>query len=154
MYKQENSYGCGMYAVANACNLKTFVTDERLELSKGVGNLTGKLDEWMKEDGLNFYMQPIFYDFMGDKIPEKIGEFKIEGEVLAMPLVFCVLLKDKGLSHMVGAHLDKQGRLFVYDSLRQEEFETTIIGMNDHYYSVFGLYGFADLDTGDYAFIS
>jgi len=154
VYKQKNSYGCGMYAVANACNLKTFVTPERLEISKGVGNLTGMLDRWMQSDGLTFYMQALYYDAKSDKIPSSYTEFSISGEILAMPLVFCVLLSEKGLSHMIGCHLDKLGSLYVYDSLKKDVFETTIIGLNDHYHSVFGMYGFCDIHTGEYAFIS
>ena len=33
-HKQKQPYGCGLYAVANACNLDNFITDERLEKSK------------------------------------------------------------------------------------------------------------------------
>lgn len=35
MIKQSTKYGCGMYAVANACNMPDFVTPDRLEASKG-----------------------------------------------------------------------------------------------------------------------
>jgi hypothetical protein len=42
MIKQKQPYGCGLYAVANACNLKNFITEERLEASKK-GNVIGQL---------------------------------------------------------------------------------------------------------------
>jgi len=41
-HKQKQPYGCGLYAVANACNLDNFITDERLEKSKN-GNVIGQL---------------------------------------------------------------------------------------------------------------
>ncbi len=37
-YKQNQPYGCGLCAVANACNLDNFITEERLEKSK-TGNV-------------------------------------------------------------------------------------------------------------------
>ena len=39
-HKQKQPYGCGLYAVANACNLDNFITEERLEKSKN-GNVIG-----------------------------------------------------------------------------------------------------------------
>lgn len=39
-HKQKQPYGCGLYAVANACNLDNFITPERLEKSKS-GNVIG-----------------------------------------------------------------------------------------------------------------
>ena len=47
-HKQKQPYGCGLYAVANACDLDNFITDERLEKSKN-GNVIGQLSKWMQE---------------------------------------------------------------------------------------------------------
>jgi hypothetical protein len=33
-HKQKQPWGCGLYAVANTCNLDNFITEERLEKSK------------------------------------------------------------------------------------------------------------------------
>ena len=46
-YKQDNPWGCGMYAVANACKLDNFVTDSRLQESKEHGNRIGQLSKWL-----------------------------------------------------------------------------------------------------------
>lgn len=152
-YKQTTPYGCGMYAVAHACNLENFVTDQRLEESRPFGNLTCQLDRWLSDDGINFYMQPLFYDGKATQISKEWHELKIQGEILAMPLVFCVTLSEGGLSHMVGAHLDKSGILFIYDSLKSEVYESTIEAIGENYNSVFGMFAFCDRNNGDYAFI-
>lgn len=54
-YKQNQPYGCGLYAVANACNLDNFITEERLEKSK-TGNVIGQLSKWMQDDGHPFIL--------------------------------------------------------------------------------------------------
>lgn len=152
-YKQTTPYGCGMYAVAHACNLDNFVTEKRLEESKAFGNLTCQLDKWMKEDDIKLYMQPLFYDGKAKDIPKHWHDLKIEGEVIAMPLVFCVTLSEGGLSHMIGAHLDKNGILYVYDSLKSDVYESTIDRLNESYHHIFGMFVFCDVNNGDYAFI-
>ena len=55
MLKQENGYGCGLYAVANALNYPNFVTDERIELSK-TGNNVAQLTRWLYEDGYDIFI--------------------------------------------------------------------------------------------------
>lgn len=153
MLKQKNPYGCGLYAVANACNLDNFATDDRVEASKSHGSSNGMLSKYLLEDGTGFYMQPLFYDAYADKLPKDQTEYKVTGDVLAFPLVLCCKLSENGLWHMIGAHLDRLGMLYVYDSLRDDVFETTLPEVHNYYHSVFGLYAFCDLNTGEYAFI-
>jgi len=154
MYKQKDGYGCGLYAVANACNLpESFITPERLEASRIPGSTNGGLSKLMQEDGFDFYMQPLFYDPNTKSLPETQTKYSVAGDVIAMPLVLCVTLSEGGLSHMIGAHLDKSGILHVYDSLKNEPFETTLDLIDLYYHSVFGIYSFCDIKNGDYAFL-
>jgi len=153
MYTQSEGYGCGMYSVANALNLSNYATDERLAESKKHGNLICHLNDWIKEDGHGVYLQPLFYDTHLNEIPKSWYDLSISGEVLAMPLIFCVTLTENGLSHMIAGQLDKEGRLFIKDSLKLHEYETTIKELSKKYHSVFGMYAFCDCINGNYAFI-
>lgn len=155
MYKQLQPYGCGLFAVANALNLgDDFVTEERFAASKGNGNLTGMLDRWLQESGKPFYMQPIFYDTTATKLPKHHVEYKPSGEkVVALPMVLCVRLSDEGLWHMVGVNVYPNGTAMLYDSLKSEPIQSTLAEINEMYESVFGLFVFCSVETGDYAFI-
>lgn len=154
MIKQTTPYGCGMYAVANSCNLPNFATPERLAKSEKYGNLTGRLDQWMQEDGFNFYMQPLFYDPKANKITPEQCDYSLSGNATSWPLVACVTLSEGGKSHMVAVNLFKGGVCLLMDSLRTEPITCSLIELNDLYHDVFGLFAFCCLDTGDYAFIS
>lgn len=153
MLKQSTPSGCGMYAVANALNMPEIATEERLKQCSEFGNMTGQLDKWIQEAGKSFYMQPLFYDGGANIIPDHHTSLSVEG-CICMPLVLCCTLSDGGLSHMIGASLMVNGVLVVYDSLKSEPFYTTLPEVHNHYNSVFGLFAFCDIHTGDYAFIS
>ena len=60
--KQENKYGCGLYAIANALQYKQIRTEERIELSKE-GNNIGQLNKWLIEDNLDVWVSVLKYDF-------------------------------------------------------------------------------------------
>jgi len=154
MLKQNQNYGCGMYAVANALNLPGFATPERLEKSKN-GNRNGQLSKWLQEDGNNFYIEVLYFDWNNKKLPETIFGYKATGEnVLFIPLLFEVKYTENGLQHMVAGKIDKDGKLYILDSLRPEIIETTLRGMNEIFECVFGMYHFAGVDCGEYVSIS
>lgn len=69
MLIQNQPYGCGLYAVANALNLDGFVTEERLESSKN-GVSTRMLSKWLEEDGHNFYIGELYYNLLGKRMPD------------------------------------------------------------------------------------
>jgi len=80
-HKQKQPYGCGLYAAANACNLDNFITDERLEKSKN-GNVIGQLSKWMQDDGHQFYIDSLYYNHVGKKLPTSALYYKPVGEGL------------------------------------------------------------------------
>lgn len=153
MMKQEHSYGCGLYAVANACNLPNFITPERLEASK-VGNVIGQLSKWMQDDGQPFYIDSLYYNHAGGKLPESALGYVPQGEsVNFLPVLINCKFSPEGRRHLVGGKIDKEGRLFLYDSLKEDIIETTLAEVNSMYYEVFGLFIFMGVDNGDYVFI-
>lgn len=152
-YKQSNPWGCGLYAVANACNLNDFITEERLELSKS-GNRIGQLSQWLKDDGHQFYIDVLYYNHLGKKLPRTSLYYRPLGdEIYFLPILINVRFSDDGKNHMVGGKISKDGTLYLYDSLQDEIVKTSLQKLNMRYHNVFGLFVFVGLENGNYCFI-
>lgn len=152
-HKQKQPWGCGLYAVANACNLDNFITEERLEKSK-TGNVIGQLSKWMQEDGHPFYIDTLYYNHVGKKLPKTALDYKPVGEgIHFLPVLITVRFSDEGKNHLVGGKIAKDGTLYLYDSLKDEMIETTMKQVNKMYHHVYGLFLFMGVETGDYVFI-
>lgn len=153
MYKQKNGYGCGLYAVANACNLDNFITEERLEKSKN-GNFIGQLSKWMQEDGHQVYIDALYYNHTGKKLPSSALHYAPKGDgVTNLPILLNVRYTDEGKNHIVGGKINKDGDLYLYDSLKKEMIKTTLAKANRMYHNVYGLFIFMSVENGDYVFM-
>ena len=153
MFKQKQGYGCGLYAVANACNLNNFITPERLEASK-TGNVIGQLSKWMQDDGHPFYIDTLYYNHTGKRMPASALHYVPMGEdVNFLPVLINVTYSENGKRHLLGGKIDKSGKLYLYDSLADEIEETTLAKVNRKYHTVFGLFLFMGVDDGSYVFI-
>lgn len=152
-HKQKQNWGCGLYAVANACNLDGFITEERLEKSK-TGNNIGQLSKWMQDDDNPFYIDVLYYDHLGEKLPEQALFYRPQGENdIYLPILLNVRYSSEGLNHMIGGKIAKDGTLYLYDSLKEEEVVTTLKEVNEMYHNVYGLFCFLGVENGDYVFI-
>jgi hypothetical protein len=153
IHKQKQPWGCGLYAVANACNLDNFITEERLEKSKK-GNTIGQLSKWMQEDGHPFYIDTLYYNHVGKKLPNTALNYKPVGEgIFFLPVLINVRFSDEGKNHLVGGKIDKECKLYLYDSLKEEMIETTMKKVNKMYHHVYGLFLLMGVDNGEYVFI-
>lgn len=153
MLKQNQPYGCGLYAVANACNLKNFVTDDRLEQSKK-GNVIGQLSKWLQDDGNPIYIDTLYYNHLGKKLPDSSTNYVPMGEGCDyLPVLLNVRFSDNGKNHLVGGKISKEGVLYLYDSLRDSIIETTLKKVNKMYHHVYGLFLFMSVEDGSYVFI-
>lgn len=153
MRKQKQPYGCGLYAVANACNLDNFITEERLEKSKN-GNVIGQLSKWMQDDGKPFYIDTLYYNHSGKKLPKSALGYKPEGEgITFLPVLINVRFSDEGKNHLIGGKISKDGTFYLYDSLKEDIIETTLSKVNRMYHHVYGLHLFMGVDDGSYVFI-
>lgn len=154
-HKQTKPYGCGLYSVANALNLDNFITEERLEISKK-GNNIGQLSKWLQDDGHNFYIEILYYNHTGKKLPNSALGYIPKGDsVVLLPIMINVRFSENGLNHMVGGKIDKEGNLYLYDSLKQDMIKTTLKKVNKMYHHVYGLFIFSGLNNDDgYVFIS
>lgn len=141
-----------MYAVANSLNIPDFCNADRLEKSKS-GNTIGQLSKWLWEDGIDVNIDVLFYDHHGEKIPSHFHKYTVS-ESEALPLLFNVRYCDGGRNHLIAGSLLKTGELIVYDSLKNDPVITTVEGVNDMYYQVYGMFLFMDSTTGEYIFLN
>lgn len=153
MRKQAGPYGCGLYAVANALNLDNFITEERLNFSKDHGNTIGQLSKWLQEDGNDFAIDVLYYNHVGEKLPEEALSYTPESNDY-LPVLINVQYSEKGKRHLVGGLIDNKGVLILIDSLSSDIEVTTMKEVNEKYKRVFGLFIFMDAMTGDYVFFN
>lgn len=153
MLKQLNAYGCGLYSVANSLNLKAFVTEKRLEESKE-GNNIGQLSKYLQEDGNDVYIEVLYYNHLGKKLPNSALSYVPIGENCNfLPILINVRYSENGKNHLVGGKIHKDGTLYLYDSLKDSVIETTLKEVNKMYHHVYGLFVFNSLNDKGYVFI-
>jgi len=151
-HKQKQGFGCGLYAIANACNLEDFVTEERLKISKEHGNNMGQLQAWLRDDNVNVYPSCLYYNHFGKNLPRDILCLRSSSSSAWIPIV--IHTRQEGdKNHLVGGHLGHDGKLHLMDSLKQKEVETTLAKVNKLYDYVYGLHVFSDVESGDFCFI-
>lgn len=148
MLTQKNGYGCGLYAVANALNLKNFVTDERLEDSKnGIGN--GKLNKLLFEDGFDIFIDVIYLDSQQNSLPENWCKLYSEKQGEILPILIQCKINEK--FHLMGAKLlNEAGKIELFDSLKTESIFCTLSDVNKMYENVFGIYSFNKIENSEY----
>lgn len=151
-HPQKNPWGCGIYAVAHALNIPDFITKERIEESKG-GTIIGHLNKYLQENDTGICIEALYYNHMGKKLPNLATEYIPEGEVDFLPVLINCRFSEEGKNHLVGGKIDKEGSLFLYDSLKPHVYKTTLAKVNHHYHHVYGLFVFMSVDTVDYVFM-
>lgn len=141
-FKQENGYGCGLYAVANIFQDKSFITEERLNESKN-GNHTGQLNKWLLEYGQDLYLEPFYFNNNGKKLPKWVCEMRPTGEnVFSIPILIDIQHSKDSRTHFVAAEITTTGTLIVIDSLKENIHLTTLRQFNKENYRVFGVWYF------------
>lgn len=139
-FKQENGYGCGLYALANALIKESIITPTRLIESK-TGNNLGQLNKWLLEDGYDLFLEPLYFSATENRLPQSICDLKPQGEgVLAIPVFIDVQITETSKMHFVAAEITKDGRLLVVDSLKDEPELTTLADYQEKFHRVFGLW--------------
>jgi hypothetical protein len=140
-FQQKKGYGCGVYALANTFNDASFITPQRLSQSKG-GNHTGQLSKWLIEQNKELYLEPFYFNSMGDKLPEWVCKMvPTEKWILSIPVLIDVQHSESSRTHFVAAEITNTGDLIVRDSLKIEPYITTLEQFNKDNYRVFGIWG-------------
>jgi len=155
MIKQKQTYGCGLYAVANALNLEGFITEERLGKSNCPDGVTiGQLSKYLQDDNLPISIEPLYYNTSAKKLPKAELLVQPQGiDVEYLPILIAVRYSHNSLNHLLGGKIDKGGILYLYDSLRDVEVKTTLKSLNSLYPIVYGLFYFKSLKEGKEIFI-
>lgn len=139
-FKQENGYGCGVYALANALIKESIITPRRLEESKK-GNNIGQLNKWLIEDGYDLFLEPLYFSATENRLPKSICDIHPKGDgVLGIPVFIDVQMTKSSKMHFVAAEITKEGTLLVIDSLKDEKEMTTLFEYQKRFYRVFGLW--------------
>ena len=138
--KQENAYGCGLYAIANIFQDESFITPARLDESKN-GNHTGQLNRWLLEYGQELYLEPFYFNSNGKRLPKWACDMKPDGEnIVSLPIFIDIQKTKNSKTHFVAAEITADGKLIVIDSLKDEPYITTIEQYNNDNYRVFGVW--------------
>lgn len=141
-FKQQNGYACGLYALANALIKESIIKQERLEESEN-GNHIGHLNKWLKEDGFELFIEPLYFSCTGKRLPKSICDLRPHGDgVLSLPVFIDVQATENSKMHFVTADITPTGQLLVIDSLKDEPELTTLAEYQKKFYRVFGLWNF------------
>lgn len=141
-FKQENAYGCGLYAIANTFQDEKFITTERLNQSKN-GNHTGQLNKWLLENGKDYFLEPVYFNAKGRKLPKWACKMIPFGDnVFSIPILIDVQYSKDSKLHFIAAEITITGDLIVIDSLRDYSYFTTLEQFNKENYRVFGVWYF------------
>lgn len=149
-HRQFKSYGCGVYAVANALNLDSFPNEERLK--EGQSNNIGQLSRWLQDDGTDYYIEILYYNHLGKKLPRSTFDYKPDNDNHLLPVLFAVRKTENSLNHLIAGKISNDGTLYLYDSLCENVIETKVSKINNMYEHVYGMYLFSNF-AGDYVFI-
>lgn len=146
-HKQTTGYGCGMYSVANALNLDSFATPERLEESR-TGNTIYQLNKWLDEDGYKWNIECLYHTSFtseetghGVNIPKEAQCYS-DSETKAIPILINVQ-NGNSKTHMIAAWLRKDN-LIVLDSLADDVVGITWDRLNTLYKFVYGIWVFQE----------
>lgn len=151
-FKQKNGYGCGVYAVANALNDESFITKNRLSVSKKGNNLY-QLSRWLVKDDKKFIIEPIYMNLVSElqPLPPKGFALKPNETHQYFPFLLDVSSSELGRKHLVGCFSDSNGVVTVMDSLKDEIFKVTWDNLisGSVYNFIIGIYGFSEIDRKD-----
>lgn len=147
-HKQTTPYGCGMYAVANALNLDSFVTEQRLEESID-GNTIYQLNRWLDTDGHNYNIECMYHTTFqnnetghGIVLPREC-EIHSDNENKTIPILLNVQKSEKAKTHLVAAWLTDKG-MIVVDSVKDDIIPTHWKDINSIYEFVYGIWIFQE----------
>ncbi len=148
-FKQTENYGCGLYAIANIFQDESFITQTRLIESKE-GNHIGQLNKWLLEYKQNLYLQPLFFNNQGKKIPKWVRKIRPNGEnVFSLPVLIDIQYTKNSKTHFVAGEILTTGDLILIDSSRNDVYFTTLDDLNKDNYRVYGVWYLRDYDNPD-----
>lgn len=148
-FRQTNPWGCGLYSVAHALGIKSFVTKHRVEVSKG-GNSIPKLTKWLFEDGHDYGIDVFFYDHMNKgKLPKETLSIRSDSEDFAFPVLIQVEYTERSKPHLIGGRIDHESNIYLFDSYSEYVEVVPLAELNGKYHFVTGMFCFSSLNYGN-----
>lgn len=144
-FKQTNGHNCGLYAIANAMNDSSIITDERLA-DGHKGQTLFLLNKYLSEDGKEFHLETLYKSMFNTKLPLEVDAYPSNPEQV-LPLLATVQLRDGGVNHMITLRVFSNKIIQVFDSLKEDVFEiNNFQQLHDTYPVIFGVYAICDND--------
>lgn len=161
--QQKQEFGCGLYSVANALQVKEFATELRLAESEH-GNRVGQLNKWLFEDDFIYAIETRFYDYLSaNTLPTYVYDNIIEyrnilingidiaafDDEVGIPLLLEVYYINNNASnpHMI-ACIIKHDNIILHDSInkRAKKFKA----FNDllQLYEIYAIHEFRNITNG------
>lgn len=130
--KQKNSWGCGVYSLANALQLESFVNPNRIRLSKN-GNFIGQLNRWLLKSKIKCWLSTIQYNNSEIiDIVDPLPSFEKNNVESWLPLF--IIIKGAIKYHMIGCRYLRDGKIIVHDSLKENYDEYNSFNEFKEYY--------------------
>jgi len=119
-FKQEFGYGCGLYAIANALQDKSIITENRIAWSEN-GNNVGQLNRWLEQSDYDCWIGVIRYNNQEPiEIFDLVPDFDSDGRILWFPFLV-VITSSQEKNHMLGCRYMRDNSIIVHDSLMEKE---------------------------------
>lgn len=154
-FKQTNPWGCGLYSVAHALGVESYVTEKREQISKG-GNSVPQLTKWLFDDGKDYGIDVFFYDHMKKgKLPKDTLSIRTTEEDSLFPVMLQIEYSKESKSHLVGGRIDHENNIYLFDSYSDFVEIIPLPDVNEKYKYVTGMFGFSSLnDNHDWILIN
>lgn len=144
-FKQTNPWGCGLYSVAHALGIESYVTEKREEISK-YGNSIPQLTKWLFDDGRDYGIDVIFYNHMKKgKLPKDVLYIRPDSEDFIFPVLIQVEYTEESISHLIGGRIDYENNIYLFDSYSEYVEVIPLPEINEKYPFVSGMFGFSSL---------
>lgn len=149
MARQNDRHSCGLHATAKALQLKNFVTEKRIGLAEGIGTRIDILNEYLKEDSVPYNIQHIYKNEFGGMPPQNIYTIKPVDDSGLSPILIGFRSTEESLPHMVAGLIEYDGTLIISDSLKDEDYVTTLYDFCQGICDLYEISMFYDNNTGD-----
>lgn len=143
MITQSTPYGSGIYAIANALDMPTFLTAQRL-IDSAPAITPFELSVMLLEDTKDLLLDPIWVDYTdGTTMPEWIDNIEVQynKKTMFIPFLIGVKVNETANIHFVSGRKQADGTFVLFDSLKGSPVVlNSISGITGMYYKICSIY--------------
>lgn len=144
-FTQQQPFGCGLYALANLLDFHEALATDRLEESEK-GCTIDFMNRVLRAEGSHMYVDTLFFDVMGSKVPSNITDIGPQEVGHIMPVLIEYQSSPDSIRHMVAGYINHDRKLLVMDSCREEIIETTLTDYQANK-TVYGFYSLCNREN-------